>query len=63
MRKALLKLTLSPARKLHYSELGKWLRENNIEYKKLPIGFQIDIRNIPPHLEDEFIKVATFGGD
>lgn len=63
MKKQLLKFTVSKERKEKYSQLAKWLRENNIEHKKLPIGFQIDIRNIPPHLEDEFIKVATFGGD
>ena len=63
MRKSLPKLMLSRARKEHYRLLGIFLKTHNIEHKKLPIGFQIDIRNIPPHLEDEFIKVATFGGD
>lgn len=63
MRRALPKINLSPARKEHYLNLGRWLKTHNIEHKKLPIGFTIDIRNIPPHLEDEFIKVATFLGD
>jgi hypothetical protein len=61
MRKKLAKLELSPERKEHYSQLGKWLKSHpTIEFKKLPIGFSIDTRTIPSELVDEFVNISTF---
>jgi hypothetical protein len=36
------------------------MRENNIEHKKLAVGFSINTATIPQHLEEEFIKVCTY---
>jgi hypothetical protein len=61
MRKAQPKFLVSEARKQHYAILYSFLRKHpEIEFKKLPIGFQINIATIPECLENEFLELATF---
>ncbi len=60
-RRALDKLDLTPERKEHYKNLGLWLKANpEIEYKKLTVGFQINIGTVPNNKVEEFIRISTF---
>lgn len=64
MRRAMDKFVVSPERKLHYSNLHSWLKLHpKIEFKKLSIGFSINVGTIPDELSEEFLKVCTFVGD
>jgi len=63
-KRALDKLDLSEERKEHYKNLGVWLKSNpEIEYKKLTVGFQINIGTIPNDKVEEFIRISTFKHD
>lgn len=60
-KRALDKLDLSEERKTHYKNLGIFLKSNpEIEYKKLAIGFQINIGTVPNDKVEEFIRISTF---
>jgi len=51
----------SEAKKEHYKKVGVWLKSNpQISYKKLAIGYQIDISTVPVELSEEFIQNITF---
>ena len=63
-RRALDKLELSEERKTHYKNLGVFLKNNpEIEYKKLTVGFQINIGTVPNDKVEEFIIISTFKHD
>ncbi len=51
----------SEAKKEHYKKVGVWLKSNpKISYKKLAIGYQIDISTVHIELSEEFIQTITF---
>ena len=51
----------SEAKKEHYRKVGVWLKSNpQIEYRKLALGYQIDISTVPSELSEEFIQTVTF---
>jgi len=60
-RKAIPKVKVTDELKAHYKALWLFLRANPaIQYKKLVLGFAIDISTIPPQLEEEFLRLATY---
>jgi hypothetical protein len=60
MRKALDKIKPTPQLLEYYKAIGDFLKLNpEIEYKKLTLGFQVNIATIPKNLVDEWIKLVT----
>jgi hypothetical protein len=55
------KIKITPEIKEHYKKVGLFLKSHpEIEYKKLAIGYQVNIGSIPSELVDEWIELVTF---
>lgn len=61
MKRALIKVIITPEMKERQLKLRSFLRGNKgIEFKELhPIGFSIDIRTIPQDKVNQFLSIAN----
>lgn len=61
MRKKIEQIKLTPELVLHYKKVGEFLKAHpEIEYKKLVVGYQVNIGTIPNELVDEWIEVSSY---
>jgi hypothetical protein len=60
-RRALPKIEITQELKNHYKAVGVFLKANSeIQWRKLALGFEVNIGTIPKHLISEWLEVSAF---
>jgi len=60
-RKPLPKVTVTPELKEHYSKVGIFLKSHpEIKWRKLVLGFEVDVSTIKDELISEWLTVTEF---
>lgn len=63
-RKALDKVVKTPKLMEHYKRVGVFLKANSeIQWRKLALGFEVNIGTIPKHLISEWLEVSAIEHD
>ena len=61
MKKTIPQLKVTQELKNHYKRVGLFLKEHpEIKFKKLVLGFSVDVGTIPDNLVDEWIEITKF---
>lgn len=61
MRKPIEKIKVSNELKDHYKRVGLFLKSHpEIKYRKLVLGFEVDVGSIPDELVGEWLEVTKF---
>lgn len=57
------KIKITPELLEYYSDVRKWLRQNNVPFKTInPVGISVDISTIPQDKVEEWIEISYFNG-